>query len=93
MIINSWHSVAHPSMQCCCGIAGVRERPAPGWCPEGSWQMVPTQERPHLWRMTNPTTLDDTQRRRAPLGQEREAVPSRARSGKGRPVDWAGGVT
>ncbi|KAG7245373.1 hypothetical protein INR49_010823 [Caranx melampygus] len=42
MTINSWHSEADPSRQCCCGIAGVRAFPAPGWCPGGSWQMVLT---------------------------------------------------
>lgn len=38
--INSWHSQADPSRQCCCGIAEVRVYPAPGCCPEGSWQMA-----------------------------------------------------
>lgn len=45
LMINSWHSEADPSRQCCCGIAGVRACPAPGWCPEGSWQMVLTPGR------------------------------------------------
>lgn len=60
-MINSWHSKADPSRQCCCAIAGVRTCPAPGWCPEGSWQMVLTLGcvHPHILSTTKPYSLGE----------------------------------
>lgn len=42
-MINSWLSEADRSRKCCCGVAGGRACPAPGWGPKGSWQMASTQ--------------------------------------------------
>lgn len=69
-LINSWHGEAGPSGQCCCGIAGVRLHPAPGWCPERSWQMVLKGcESSYTWQ-TLASLPVRTQSGRAPAGED-----------------------